>query len=83
MYPSPDASTYTTIKVNTINRIEDATAYNGQQADVVYRFLPCMCAGLAYYLSMKKAPERIEAEKLIYEDEIKRALVEDGQRTGL
>ncbi len=42
-----------------------------------------MCAGLAYYLSMKKAPERIEAMKLIYEDEIKRALVEDGQRTSL
>jgi len=83
LYQAPDASTYTTLKFYTINRIEDATAYNGQQADVVYRFLPCMCAGLAYYLSMKKAPERIEAMKLIYEDEIKRALVEDGQRTSL
>jgi len=45
--------------------------------------LPCMCAGLAYYLAMKKAPERIQAMKLIYEDEIKRALEEDGQRTSL
>jgi hypothetical protein len=42
-----------------------------------------MCAGLAYYLAMKKAPERIQAMKLIYEDEIKRALEEDGQRTSL
>ena len=32
---------------------------------------------------MKRAPERIEAMKLIYEDEIKRALDEDGQRTSL
>jgi hypothetical protein len=32
---------------------------------------------------MKKAPERIEAMKLIYEDELKRALDEDGQRTSL
>ncbi len=83
LYQAPDASTFTTLKFYTINRIQDATAYNGQQADVVYRFLPCMCAGLAYYLAMKKAPERIESMKLIYEDEIKRALEEDGQRTSL
>ncbi len=83
LYVAPDASTYTTLKFYTINRIEDATAYNDQQADVAYRFLPCMCAGLAYYLSMKKAPDRIQAMKLIYEDELKRALEEDGQRTSL
>ena len=83
LYVAPDASTYTTLKYYSINRIEDATAYSDQQADVAYRFLPCMCAGLAYYLSMKRAPERIEAMKLIYEDEIKRALDEDGQRTSL
>ena len=83
LYQAPDASTFTTLKFYTINRIQDATAYNGQQADVVYRFLPCMCAGLAYYLAMKKAPDRIQAMKLIYEDEIKRALEEDGQRTSL
>jgi len=83
LYVAPDASTYKTLKFYTINRIEDATVYNNQQADVAYRFLPCMCAGLAYYLSMKKAPERIEAMKLIYEDELKRALDEDGQRTSL
>ena len=70
-------------KFYTINRIEDATAYNDQQADVAYRFLPCMCAGLAYYLAMKKAPDRIQPMKLIYEDELKRALEEDGQRTSL
>jgi len=83
LYVAPDASTYTVLKFYTINRIEDATAYNDQQADVAYRFLPCMCAGLAYYLSMKKAPDRIQAMKLIYEDELKRALEEDGQRTSL
>ena len=44
LYLAPDASTYTTLKFYTINRIEDATAYNDQQADVAYRFLPCMCA---------------------------------------
>ena len=37
-----------------------------------------MCAGLAYYMAMKKAPQRIQEMKLIYEDEIQRALAEDG-----
>ena len=40
-----------------------------------------MCAGLAYYLAMKKAPAIVQQNKLIYEDELKRALDEDGQRT--
>ena len=82
LYQTPDLSTYTYIKYYVIKRIEDSGAYTNQ-ADVVYRFLPAMCAGLAYYLAMKKAPERIEAMKLIYEDEIKRALDEDGQRASL
>jgi len=80
LYLAPDASTYTVLKFYSINRIEDATAYYDQQADVVYRFLPCMCAGLAYYLSMKKVPDMTDKMKLIYEDELKRALEEDGQR---
>ena len=40
-----------------------------------------MCAGLAYYLAMKVAPQMVQQNKLIYEDELKRALDEDGQRT--
>ena len=63
--------------------MEDATAYSGQQADVVYRFQPAMCAGLAYYLAQKKTPEKVEMLKIIYEDEMRRALVEDGQRTSV
>ena len=39
-----------------------------------------MCAGLAYYLAMKKAPSLVQQNKLIYEDELKRAPDEDGQR---
>ena len=37
-----------------------------------------MLAGLAYYLAVKFAPQRIEMLKLLYEDELKRALSEDG-----
>ena len=55
LYLAPDATTYTYVKYYYIGRIEDAGVYTNQ-ADVVYRFLPCMCSGLAYYLSMKKNP---------------------------
>ena len=60
-----------------VKRIQEAGAYTND-ADVPYRFVPCMIAGLAYYLSMKYAPERIQPLKLIYEDELNRALIEDG-----
>jgi len=70
------------LKFYYIARIEDSGAYTNT-ADVAYRFIPCMIAGLAYYLSMKFSPELIQGLKLIYEDELKRALDEDGSRTSL
>jgi hypothetical protein len=60
-----------------VKRIQDVGAYTNA-TDVPYRFVPCMCAGLAYYLAIKKAPERIQALKLLYEDELNRALTQDG-----
>ena len=60
-----------------VKRIQDAGAYTNE-ADVPYRFIPCMCAGLAYYLSQKIKPELTQQMKLLYEDELKRALEEDG-----
>ena len=60
-----------------VKRIQDAGAYTNE-ADVVNRFVPCMCAGLTYYISMKKAPQRTQEMKLYYEDELQRALTEDG-----
>ena len=60
-----------------VKRIEDAGAYTND-ADVPYRFIPCLLAGLSYYLSIKYAPERIQSLKLVYEDQLQRALEEDG-----
>lgn len=70
------------LKFYYIARIEDAGAYTNT-ADIAYRFIPCMTAGLAYYLSMKYSPELVQPLKLVYEDELQRALTEDGQRTSL
>jgi hypothetical protein len=82
LYLTPDASTYTFLKYYTLKRIEDAGAYTNT-SDLPFRFIPCMISGLAFYLSMKYTPVRTEALKLYYEDELKRALDEDGQRTSV
>ena len=60
-----------------VKRIQDVGDYTNA-TDVPYRFVPCMCAGLSYYLSQKKAPQRTQELKLLYEDELQRALTEDG-----
>ena len=48
-----------------------------------YRFLPCMVSGLSFYLAQKHNPGRVKEMKLYYEDELQRALTEDGQRTSV
>ena len=70
---STQASNYLyTWYVARLDTNTEAGSYSNT-ADVIYRFYPAMCAGLAYYLSLKIAPDRVEALKLIYEDEILRA----------
>jgi len=66
-----------TINYYYVKRIQDVGVYTNA-TDVPYRFVPCMCAGLAYYLSIKRAPQRTQELKLLYEDELNRALQEDG-----
>ena len=60
-----------------VKRIQDAGDYTND-ADVPYRLVPCMTAGLAYYLALKNAPDRVQMLKMLYEDELQRALAEDG-----
>ena len=72
---------------NTINyyyakRIDDVGKYTND-ADVPYRFVPCMTAGLAYYLALKFKPERVQDLKMLYEDELQRALQNDGSSSSL
>jgi hypothetical protein len=80
LYLTPDCAQYIYLKYYYISRIQDAGDYN-DQANVPYRFLPSMISGLAYYLGQKFAPDRVQGLKLIYEDELQRALEEDSQRT--
>jgi len=65
-----------------VQRIEDAdTLVN--TTDMPFRFYPCMVAGLAYYIGMKRAPERLQLLKSVYEEEFQRAADEDEGRTPL
>jgi hypothetical protein len=65
-----------------VQRIQDAdTLVN--TTDAPFRFLPCMVAGLAYYLAMKRAPERLQILKAVYEEEFQRAAEEDEDRVAL
>jgi hypothetical protein len=65
-----------------VRRIEDADTLTNT-TDMPFRFYPCMVAGLAYYLAMKRAPERIQLLKSVYEEEFQRASDEDEDRTPL
>ena len=78
VYPTPDSTNASKdMHFYFIKRIQDVGDYTNA-TDVPFRFVPCMVSGLAYYLAQKYAPDRIQTQKLLYEDELARALAEDG-----
>ena len=81
LWGTPDALTYTLV-FDRLVRIDDAD--NPQNTvDVPFRFYPCLAAGLAYYISLKKAPNRVQLLKAVYEEEFERAAAEDRDRASL
>jgi hypothetical protein len=60
--------------------MQDADAVTNT-IEIPFRFYPCLTAGLAYYISMKKAPDRIQLLKTVYEEEFERAMGEDRDRS--
>ena len=79
IYPTADSSNASKdIHFYYVKRIQDADSTYTDATDVPYRFVPCMASGLAFYLSQKFAPQLIQQMKLLYEDELARALAEDG-----
>ena len=78
VYPTPDSTNASKdMHIFYIKRIQDAGDYTNA-TDVPFRFVPCMTAGLAFYLAQKYAPQLAQQMKLYYEDELARALAEDG-----
>ena len=80
LWPTPD-KTYSLV-FDRLTRIEDADGFTNT-IEVPFRFYPCLAAGLAYYLAIKKAPDRIQVLKAIYDEEFDRAATEDRDRTSL
>ena len=78
VWPLPENSTDILI-FDCLTRIQDADAYT-DTLEVPFRFYPCLAAGLAYYLAIKKAPDRIQLLKAIYDEEFDRAQAEDRDR---
>src|SRR6056297_2829766 len=65
-----------------VRRIEDVDALTNTTG-IPFRFYPCMVAGLAYYLAVKRAPDRVQMMKSIYEEEFQRAANEDEAKVPL
>jgi hypothetical protein len=81
LWPVPENSTDQLVYYY-VRRIDDAdTLVN--TTDMPFRFYPCMVAGLSYYIAMKRAPERLQMLKSIYEEEFQRASDEDEDRVPL
>jgi len=84
VWPVPDASTTYILKYWRMRRIEDAgTGVN--TADVNFRFLPCLVAGLAYYIAMKEPDlaQRLPMLKAAYDEQFDLAAQEDREKATL
>ena len=79
VYPTADStSAAKDLHFYYLKRIQDVDATYTDATDLPYRFVPCMVSGLAFYLSQKVNPQLTQTMKLLYEDELARALAEDG-----
>ena len=79
IWPLPENST-DVLHYDALTRIQDADTYINTM-EVPFRFYPCLAAGLAYYLAVKRAPDRVQLLKAIYEEEFERAATEDRDRS--
>jgi len=84
VWPAPDQSSFYTFVYWRMRRIQDAgNGVNTQ--DIPFRMLPCLVAGLAYYLAMKipDALPRLEMLKMAYEEQWTLASSEDREKASL
>lgn len=84
VWPAPDQSNFYTFVYWRLRRIQDAgNGVNTQ--DIPFRMLPCLVAGLAYYLALKlpEALPRVEMLKMSYEEQWNLASSEDREKASL
>lgn len=84
VWPAPDQSNFYTYVYWRLKRIQDAGNGTNTQ-DIPFRMLPCLIAGLAFYLAMKipEALPRLEMLKAAYEEQWLLASSEDREKASL
>ena len=78
VWPAPENSTDILV-FNKLVRMDDADKATNTM-DMPFRFYPCFAAGLAYYIAVKKAPDKVVMLKQIYDEEFDRAMSQDEDR---
>ena len=77
--PKSTSSTSYSLYINALTRMDDADV-GANTLQMPFRFYPCLAAGLAYYIALKRAPEKVSMLKQLYEEEFERALSQDQDR---
>ena len=85
VWPTPDQTNNYQFVYWRLRRIQDAGAGGTYTQDVPFRFIPCLVAGLAYYLSMKipGAMERMQVLKQQYDEAWDLASTEDREKAAV
>ena len=74
VWPAPDKSSTYVVHMNVLTRMDDADA-GANTLDLPFRFYPCLAAGLAYYISLKRAPERTQLLKAIVRRRVPKSFI--------
>lgn len=84
VWPTPDSSQTYQFVYYRMRRIQDAGA-GVQTQDMNFRFLPCVAAGLAYYIAMKQPDlvSRLQMLKAVYDEQFNLAAGEDHEKATL
>lgn len=84
LWPVPDNTTAYTISYNRLKGIDGLSSGVGSTiTSVPPRFVPCLVAGMAYYLAMKKNPQMAVGLKQEYELQYNLAAGEDEERASI
>ena len=81
LWPTPENSTDIFLS-NRIQRMDDINA-SVNDPDLPSRFIAPMVSGLAFYIAVKKNPERVALLKPLYEEDFARAIAGDQGRPRL
>ena len=85
VWPTPNAGTNYQFVYWRMRRMQDATNSGIKNFDIPFRFLPCLTAGLAYYLALKlpNAMDRLPVLKQQYDEAWSLAAEEDRDKAAV